>query len=567
MMLEPRLLLAGQIEPLATAPWYHFGATVDHTLTDSDGQLLSVSHRAAQRDVLVQRFDLSGYRDPSFDGDGVRVVRTYSAGPVLASVVLPGDRVLLVTSRAIVRLTDTGADDVTFGTNGRTSLDSPAGELSDVVRAAIAPDGSVVIERHIAGADSFDRVVLERYDPSGRRVTTFGTGGRVDLGTLLVDPWNSEELISPVTALAIDRSGRLVTVEQRYIVRRYTSAGAIDPTFATVQLDFYATHILALADQSVVVAQPSPGGYQSSTVLFRYSTTGVLRNVAQVSLEISSMAQGADNAVYVSGRPRGVYTRVPGIEVARLSGTLVPDLRWGRTKQGKAGFGVAGETINNALFAAGREGVYLAGTRATGDFVVERLAKPGSPTPTPTIRKNTTGTRIDIIGTDARDALVVREGFRFVGSDEPDQPVIELLYDAFAIDNVTLLSTEYAYVPIDAARPINAQLQAGDDRFDASTLDVPMTLNGSNGNDELRGGSANDLLTGGAGDDVLYGNAGHDRLDGGAGMDTIWGGAGDDLILSRDGVGDVVSGGAGRDTCVADLLDSAIDAIEVLMRT
>lgn len=91
------------------------------------------------------------------------------------------------------------------------------------------------------------------------------------------------------------------------------------------------------------------------------------------------------------------------------------------------------------------------------------------------------------------------------------------------------------------------------------------TLRGTSKADRLVGGRGHDLilaragkdrLEGGAGNDRLYGEKGNDRLIGGPGVDRLFGGAGNDVHLVRDGKRDIVVCGAGRDTAIADALDS-----------
>jgi protocatechuate 3,4-dioxygenase beta subunit len=96
------------------------------------------------------------------------------------------------------------------------------------------------------------------------------------------------------------------------------------------------------------------------------------------------------------------------------------------------------------------------------------------------------------------------------------------------------------------------------------------TLDGGEGNDNVRGGSGKatifggagiDLLIGGISDDIINGNDGHDRIFGGAGADRAYGGAGEDWIAGGDGDdpllrggddNDHVSGGRGRDRLYGD---------------
>jgi Ca2+-binding RTX toxin-like protein len=88
---------------------------------------------------------------------------------------------------------------------------------------------------------------------------------------------------------------------------------------------------------------------------------------------------------------------------------------------------------------------------------------------------------------------------------------------------------------------IQADLTDGNDRWDGSGItDIPQTLNGGDGSDNLTGGGANDTLDGGTGDDTLDGMGGADHLTGDAGADEL-----DDTTAS-DGT-DVLDGGDDND--------------------
>jgi hypothetical protein len=93
-------------------------------------------------------------------------------------------------------------------------------------------------------------------------------------------------------------------------------------------------------------------------------------------------------------------------------------------------------------------------------------------------------------------------------------------------------------------------------------------LQGFGGNDALAGGGGNDLLTGGAGDDVLDGGLGPDRLYGGGGngVDMLVGSDGSDVLDVEDlSAGDAVDGGAGANTCLADVGDAAASCSVALL--
>ncbi len=82
----------------------------------------------------------------------------------------------------------------------------------------------------------------------------------------------------------------------------------------------------------------------------------------------------------------------------------------------------------------------------------------------------------------------------------------------------------------------------GNDRIDASGMNIPVYLYGGDGNDALYGGSSQDVIDGGAGNDTIQGNQG---------FDTIYGGDGSDLFSWYTGDNsDEVDGGTGDDRLV-----------------
>lgn len=93
---------------------------------------------------------------------------------------------------------------------------------------------------------------------------------------------------------------------------------------------------------------------------------------------------------------------------------------------------------------------------------------------------------------------------------------------------------------------ISVALGSGDDMFTVDTQhqfnNIPLTVDGGNGNDFLRGSDGNDVLVGGRGDD---------DVDGGRGVDTEILGNGEDRALWVPGEGsDFIDGGRGPDSLV-----------------
>lgn len=106
----------------------------------------------------------------------------------------------------------------------------------------------------------------------------------------------------------------------------------------------------------------------------------------------------------------------------------------------------------------------------------------------------------------------------------------------------------------DADTPLSLFGTEDDDEIDGSGADEQ--IRGLDGSDTMDGGAGDDTLLGQVGPDDLYGGAGDDVLSGGIGNDTVMGDAGDDLLSGgvnsdalhgRDG-DDTLTGDGGRDT-------------------
>jgi Ca2+-binding RTX toxin-like protein len=86
-------------------------------------------------------------------------------------------------------------------------------------------------------------------------------------------------------------------------------------------------------------------------------------------------------------------------------------------------------------------------------------------------------------------------------------------------------------------------------------------LFGQRGDDTVSGDAGRDVLWGGSGNDTLEGGGGPDALYGGRGLDVLEGGHDGDFLHSaeKDGLPDIVDGGAGRDRAVIRVGDVAVD--------
>ena len=96
------------------------------------------------------------------------------------------------------------------------------------------------------------------------------------------------------------------------------------------------------------------------------------------------------------------------------------------------------------------------------------------------------------------------------------------------------------------------ELGDGDDAMDASSVDIPMTVDAGEGNDGrgpgvVEAGELDDTVNGGPGDDFMAGGTGNDVLNGEAGADELFGFTGNDTLNGGDGF-DTFRGGTGADS-------------------
>jgi uncharacterized delta-60 repeat protein len=161
----------------------------------ADGRIVVVGSSQMNSDAAfasfaIARLTASGVLDPSFSGDGLRVLSFGATGNDYANdvAVQPNGSIVVAGSAGtyatygfgLTRLTPTGTLDTTFSGNGKlvTAFDVPYAYAFGV---AIEPDGDIVAAgakelpaaREVCGG----RAAIVRYLPSGALDPSFGVGG------------------------------------------------------------------------------------------------------------------------------------------------------------------------------------------------------------------------------------------------------------------------------------------------------------------------------------------------------------------------------------------------------
>jgi uncharacterized delta-60 repeat protein len=223
----------------------------------ADGKIVSVvsayTGGATNYDWVVLRMNADGTPDTTFGTNG-RVIVAVTDGfdsPRMVGVLADGKIIVAGTGNgavSIARLTTAGVLDATFGTAG---IVSPAGLTNFDVRGGTTAGGKLVLVGNTAG-DGF----VTRFNTSdGAFDTTFNTTG------ILVSDLGGNENFTCASA-----STTTITVggskDGDMLAARYTNAGALDTTFATVgwkSVDFagfqdFASALAIQGDGKVVLA-------------------------------------------------------------------------------------------------------------------------------------------------------------------------------------------------------------------------------------------------------------------------------------------------------------------------
>jgi uncharacterized delta-60 repeat protein len=262
-----------------------------------DGKIVVAGycHNGSYDVFAVVRYNINGSLDNSFGPDLTGIVKT-SIGPANAyasSVTIQSNGNIVVAGHAlgyagtnediaVVRYTNTGTLDNTFGTGGIVM--TAVGPVDDIANCvAIQSDGKIIVAgsaQMSAEHNSYDFAVV-RYNSDGTLDGGFGTGGKVTTAIGL----NNEV----ANSVAIQSDGQIVVVgtvqnasstSNDMAIVRYNSDGTLDMGFGTggkvttaiPSAGSSASSVAVQLDAKIVVA----GGGGSGYAVVRYNSDGTL---------------------------------------------------------------------------------------------------------------------------------------------------------------------------------------------------------------------------------------------------------------------------------------------------
>ncbi len=257
----------------------------------SDGKIVvaGYSFNGASDDFAVARYNMNGTLDGSFGTGGI-VTTSFGAGNDHAhAVAIDASGNIVVggytfngtnTDFALARYNTNGTLDSTFGGNGKVSTAVGTGN-DEINGLAIDASGNIVVGGQTA-VGTFNEFVVARYTSTGGLDGSFGSGGEVltDIGAGS-DAANSVAIQPDGMILA---GGRSNNGDRDFAIARYTTTGALDPTFGNAGVrvsdfglgDDYINALAIQPDGKIVAAGTADNGTNTDFALARYTANGTL---------------------------------------------------------------------------------------------------------------------------------------------------------------------------------------------------------------------------------------------------------------------------------------------------
>lgn len=198
---------------------------------------------------------------------------------------------------ALVKYSDVGAVDTTFGSSGRVTTNISGTNIDQIEDIVVLADGSVVVVGTSTGAT--DSIAVVRYSSSGVLDSGFGTSGIVQTtlgGTFAMG-----------TAVALQTDGQIIiggTRDDDFVVARLNSSnGSLDTTFNTVgynTADFTGRaeegHGIVIQESgAIVIGGFTDKGDHQDFALARFTSGGALDSSFGTSGLASADPSGGNN--------------------------------------------------------------------------------------------------------------------------------------------------------------------------------------------------------------------------------------------------------------------------------
>lgn len=304
-------------------------------------------------DILLIRLNQNGTLDTGFGNNGFTVNGFSSRDDFAYGLAVQADGKILVAGEmtdtinyqsnpTIVRFTEDGFVDTSFGVNGQLLIPAIGGD-NGFRCIKIQPDGKILAAGHYSfvntGLVDFDFCLI-RADINGVLDPTFGTNGiaLTSVGSGL----NQGFGIDLDTALNIVVAGVAVYATTDMALLKYDPSGTLDPTFGNAGIvlnniaDFDAAYDVKVQSDNNIVVSGTSGSFPSPTgaTVWKFLANGnidnsfgtngyVTTNIASDNEDGNSVALQADGKIVVSGKYRNTNAANNDGTVLRINNTVV----------------------------------------------------------------------------------------------------------------------------------------------------------------------------------------------------------------------------------------------------
>ncbi len=207
--------------------------TVNDLAIQPDGKIVAVG--VSGFDLAVARFESDGDPDPTFSGDGLKVISFGASSAGRAVAIQPNGRIVVVGwvasgngDVAIARLRSGGGLDTTFSGDGKATTDLAGGQ-DQANSVIVLPSGSILVGGYSYDGGQYD-LAMVRYAPDGSPDPLFS-----DDGELMVDLGFDEK----IWGMTRQPDGKIVLVgettsggDRDFFIGRVGPSGVFDASFS-----------------------------------------------------------------------------------------------------------------------------------------------------------------------------------------------------------------------------------------------------------------------------------------------------------------------------------------------
>jgi uncharacterized delta-60 repeat protein len=278
-------------------------AVVNAVAVDSQGRTVAAGWSGNYPNfvITVARYTPGGVLDPSFNGTGVVTTAIGTFAQANAVAIDSQNRIVVAgydgNNFALVRYTPTGAPDGSFGSGGVVT--TPLGASANALSVVIDSQGRIIAGGY---ADTGAESALVRYTDGGTPDSSFGTGGKVITPIGTDAEINSMALDSQGRIVAAGYS--FDGTNYGLAVARYNQGGGLDPTFGSggivtptpVTMDDGATGVAIDPQGRIVVGGHSGAGSSEDFAAWRFDDAGAPDPTFGGGRVVTPVGAGQDDA-------------------------------------------------------------------------------------------------------------------------------------------------------------------------------------------------------------------------------------------------------------------------------